>query len=71
MASHAGADRRDAGERGVLDRRVAEAAVEAEFPDVVLMTERDRLLANDPLLVDIRTPVQKFVDPGRRGGKND
>jgi len=71
MAGHAGADRRKSGERGVLDRRVAEAAVEAELPDVVLMAERDRLLADDHLFVDIRTPVQKLVDPGRRKDEND
>jgi hypothetical protein len=48
----------------VLDRRVAEAAVEAELADVMLVAERDRLLADDQLLVDIGTPVQKLVDGG-------
>ena len=50
---------------------MAKAAVEAQLADVVLMAERDRLLADNSLLVDIRTPVQKLVDSSRGGGKDD
>jgi hypothetical protein len=71
MAGHAGADRRDAGERGVLDGRVAEPAVEAQLAGVMLVAERDRLLADDQLFVDIRTPVQKLIDSGRRDDDDD
>jgi hypothetical protein len=38
---------------------------------MMLVAEWNGLLADDALLVDIRTPVQKLVNSGRRGGERD
>ena len=54
VAVHAGLRRRDAGEVRGLDRGVAVAAVDAESADVMLMAERHRLLALDPLIGRVR-----------------
>ncbi len=50
---------------------MAEPAVEADLADVMLVAERDRLLEDDSLLVDIRTPVQKLVNAGPGGREHD
>ena len=58
MAGHARRERRHAGERGRLDRRVAIAAVEAVVADVMLMAERHGLL-------DRRVPRRIFARVAR------
>jgi len=45
VAVHTRLGRRDAGERGLLDRRMAVAAVDAVAGDVALVAELNRLLA--------------------------
>jgi len=47
MAVHAGLCRRNSGKRTFLNRRVAVSAVDPDSPDVVFMTERNRLIASD------------------------
>lgn len=49
---------------------MTEAAVEAHLADVVLVAERDRLLANDAFLIDIGAPIEKFVYSRRRGDEH-
>ena len=49
VAGHTGLGRRDAREGGVLDRRVAVAAIDSESGRVVIVAERDRLLQDHVL----------------------
>src|SRR4029077_4434150 len=59
MAGHAGGGGRQPGERGLLDRRVAVAAIEPELADVMLVAERYRLWAGHIHVGD----VGRLADP--------
>ena len=63
VAGHAGLGRRNAGKRAFLDRPVAMAAVDAEPLHVMLVAERNRLLARHAGARHIRRTVQSHQKP--------
>src|SRR4051812_23794562 len=67
MAVHARLGGGNPGERGVLDRGVAVAAVDAVAGDVPLVTELDRLLARDVRLGDPRRAIDFAEQPAQAG----
>ena len=70
MAIHTRFGRWNSGKAGVLHRRVTVAAIESETGDVVLMTERNRLLQAFTLLGDVGRALQ-FVQSERQAGDNE
>src|SRR5439155_10533841 len=70
-AVHAGLRRRDAGERRVLHRRVAVAAVDAVAGDVALVAELNRLLARDARFGDPRRSVHGVEEPEEGGDEEN
>src|SRR5262249_20760329 len=71
VAVHAGLGRRNAGERRVLDRRVAVAAVDAVARDVALVAELDRLLARDARFGYPGRPVDFRGEPEEAGDEEN
>ena len=66
MAVHAGLGRRNPRERGLLDRRMAVPAVDANAPDVVGVAELDGLLDELVLLGGPRRPHQREHQPAQK-----
>src|SRR5882724_1024800 len=60
---HAGLCRRESGKVGCFDRGVAVSAIDTESCDVMLMTERHRLLALDSLIGCIGRPDDATYRP--------
>ena len=71
MAVHARLGRRNAREGGVLDRRVAVAAVDAIAGDVALVAELDRLFARDVRLGHPGRAVDRVGEPEQAGDDED
>ena len=67
VAIEAGLGRRDAGERGILDRRMAVAAIDAVAGDVTLMAELNRLFAGDLRVGDPRGAMDLGDQPQQSG----
>jgi hypothetical protein len=63
MTVHARLRRRNACERGLLDRSVAIAAIDPESFDVMFVAERNRLSARDISLCDVRGAVDLEDEP--------
>ena len=58
VAVDAGLRRRNSGKTGLLDRRMAIAAIDSEPGHVMLMAERNRLIFALPCLRDVGRPLQ-------------
>jgi hypothetical protein len=67
VAIQAGLGRGDAGERGILDRRMAVTAIDAVAGDVTLMTELNRLFAGDLRVGDPRGAMDLGDQPQQSG----
>src|SRR5688500_11957405 len=71
VAVHAGRRRRDAGEAGRLNGRVAVAAVDAQSADVMLMAEGDDLLDRVALIREVRRAHDAADQPENETGNED
>src|SRR5437867_8287237 len=67
---HTGLGRRNPGECALLHGCMAEAAVDPEAADMMLVAEGDRLLPRDPDFGDIGGAVEAPADP-ERGGNDE
>ena len=71
MAVHADLRRGDTSETRDFNRKMTIPAVDAKAGDVMIMAKRDRLLAHDPGLRDIRRPLDGEEKPQQRSHEED
>ena len=70
MTGHAGFGRRQSGERGFFDGRMAKAAIYSESENMMLVTERNRLFERNHFACRVRRPIDGVQNPSACAEQN-